>query len=421
MRPLVAALVALGALVQLPASVGQTIETLRASVGPDFTVSFVRADGSFATTLAPGTYAVAVEDRSPIHDFHLRGPGVSEHTANSFMGTASWTVTLREGYYRYFCSPHEAQMRGALVVGQPPPPALDAVVEDGRIALSRRGETGLLTSLDPGTYAIAVDDRSDQNNFRLTGPGVDEHSQYHIRGPATWTVTFVDGIYHYFSERNPDRLHGSVSVGSPPAPSAGSELRGVTGPDFAITLLNPDSSPVTDLRPGSYTIVVDDTSEEHDFHVSGPGVERTTSLSFVGRTSFRISLSRGLYSFVCDPHTLTMNGGFTVGGGPGAPPARRRLTATVGPGRSITLAPRRVPAGPATIVVRDRSARDNFHLSGPGVDRRTGLRFRGGATWRVELTSGTYVYRSDARASRLRGTLRVQVGTSPSQRTAPGS
>jgi hypothetical protein len=66
-----------------------------------------------------------------------------------------------------------------------------------------------------------------------------------------------------------------------------------------------------------------------------------------------------------------------------------------------------VAAGPATVVVRDRSARDSFHLTGRGLDRRTGIGFRGTATWRVELRPGTYVYRSDARGSRLRGTLRV--------------
>jgi hypothetical protein len=73
---------------------------------------------------------------------------------------------------------------------------------------------------------------------------------------------------------------------------------------------------------------------------------------------------------------------------------------TVGPTRTITLKRadgtlvRRVPAGLHRFVIRDRSARHNFHLLGGGLHRRTGVVFVGTRTWtEVRIRSGvTYTY-----------------------------
>jgi hypothetical protein len=113
---------------------------------------------------------------------------------------------------------------------------------------------------------------------------------------------------------------------------------------------------------------------------------------------------------------LVAAGGWTVAevaAGPGAV-APTRLIATVGPGTRIMLtnaAGRRVRAlkpGRYRIVVRDRSARDNFHLVGPGVNRKTRLPFRGTVSWLVTLRAGgVYTYVSDSRPKRLRGIVRA--------------
>jgi hypothetical protein len=63
-------------------------------------------------------------------------------------------------------------------------------------------------------------------------------------------------------------------------------------------------------------------------------------------------------------------------------------------------------AGPAVLTVRDRSAKDNFHLTGPGVNRSTSRAGTPTLTWRLTLRRGLYVYRSDA-SPRLRGSFRV--------------
>jgi hypothetical protein len=60
---------------------------------------------------------------------------------------------------------------------------------------------------------------------------------------------------------------------------------------------------------------------------------------------------------------------------------------TVGPGTTIVLkrangtVVRNASRGNKTFVIRDRSASHNFHLRGPGIDRRTGVAFVGTRTW----------------------------------------
>jgi hypothetical protein len=93
------------------------------------------------------------------------------------------------------------------------------------------------------------------------------------------------------------------------------------------------------------------------------------------------------------------------------------LSATVGPRATISMktaggAPlRRLTVGPVAITVRDVSAKDNFHLSGPALERKTGVPGRGRVQWRVVLKPGTYRYRSDAHPQ-LKGSFTV-AGTNP--------
>ena len=64
-------------------------------------------------------------------------------------------------------------------------------------------------------------------------------------------------------------------------------------------------------------------------------------------------------------------------------------------------------AGLYMLLVSDRSRADNFHLSGPGLDRKTGVAGRETVTWKVRLRSGVYRYSSDAHP-RLRKTFTVK-------------
>jgi hypothetical protein len=203
-------------------------------------------------------------------------------------------------------------------------------------------------------------------------------------------------------------------------------LTGTVGPDFTITLRDATGARVRHLDPGTYTINVSDLGVEHNFHLTGPGVDQSTDVEQVGNVTWRVTFRDGIYRYRCDPHSTSMNGRFAVGSATLTPPAAAvtRLSGRVGPGATIRLANAagkrvtRVKAGRYRIVVRDASRTESFHLSGPGVNRKTGVRFRGTTTWTLSLKAGRYTYRSDV-TKRLRGVVTVTAATSAHAGHAP--
>ena len=189
------------------------------------------------------------------------------------------------------------------------------------------------------------------------------------------------------------------------APAATPPLQASVGPGFVISLRDSAGAGVSHLDPGIYTIHVNDQSPEHDFHLIGPGVDRATEVAEVGSQDWEVTLTDGTYRFQCDPHSTTMRGSFTVGTVAPPPPTTLKLAGSVGPGAKISLA-RTAKAGKAIITIRDRTKKDNFHLSGPGVNKKTGVAFIGTVKWTVTLQAGTYKFRSDAHRT-LKGALKV--------------
>ena len=172
---------------------------------------------------------------------------------------------------------------------------------------------------------------------------------------------------------------------------------------FTISLRDPSGAPVTHIDAGTYDIEVHDLSEMHNFRLHGPGVEQATDIGSKEEVVWTVSLGDGKYRFECSPHASVMNGWYTVGTVAPTP-----LAAAVGPKRTISLKPKIVEVGPATLTVNDRSRTDNFHLTGPGVNKKTGVAFRGRVTWNVSLQPGSYTYRSD-KHKRLRGSFVVRL------------
>ncbi len=196
------------------------------------------------------------------------------------------------------------------------------------------------------------------------------------------------------------------------------KLQATVGPGFTIRLADSAGRTVTQLDPGTYDVVVEDLSEEHNFHLQGPGVNQSTSLPFTGTVTWTVTFAEGRYTFVCDPHASVMRGSFTAGDPPPPPPpptvpAPTRLVATVGPRATITLRDARgrrlhhLAVGRYRIVVRDRSRAHNVHLRGAGIDRKTKLAGIGAFTWNVRLTKGTLRFFSDRSPTKLRGSVRV--------------
>jgi plastocyanin len=95
------------------------------------------------------------------------------------------------------------------------------------------------------------------------------------------------------------------------ARQAGGSLVATDGPGFTITLTK-GGKKVTSLPAGTYTIKVQDKSSIHDFHLTGPGVNKATKVPFIGTQSWKVTLKKGAYKYVCDPHASIMKGAFTV-------------------------------------------------------------------------------------------------------------
>jgi len=103
----------------------------------------------------------------------------------------------------------------------------------------------------------------------------------------------------------------TVAVGSAGTQkSAG--LTGEVGPGFTIELKQAGKD-VKTLKAGAYTIKVQDKAAIHDFHLKGPGLNKSTTVPFVGTQTWKITLKPGTYTYQCDPHASRgMKGTFKV-------------------------------------------------------------------------------------------------------------
>lgn len=177
-------------------------------------------------------------------------------------------------------------------------------------------------------------------------------------------------------------------------------LNGIVGPGFTITIRDASNNVVSRVLPGDYTLQVQDRSVEHNFHFSGPGVDMRSEVETTGSQSWNVTLVDGKYTFKCDAHPSIMRGVLNVGA---APPPTPRLKGRVGPGKAISLKTasgatvKRLKAGTYKVSVKDATKVDNFHLLGPGVNKKTGVKFRGSVSWRLRFRAGKkYTARSDA-------------------------
>jgi len=113
-------------------------------------------------------------------------------------------------------------------------------------------------------------------------------------------------------------LAGAVAFAALAAASSSSAatvktVNGTVGPGFTIALTM-QGKKVTKLKAGTaYRFVIRDRSSIHDFHLSGPGLNRVlTGVEYTGTKSFVLRLKKGSYRFVCDPHDEIMHGSFKV-------------------------------------------------------------------------------------------------------------
>jgi hypothetical protein len=96
--------------------------TLRASVGPGFTVN-VKRNGKKVSRIKAGTYRVVVSDLSSEHNLAVkRANGTARAlTTVAFTGTKTVSLRLTTGRWEFFCVPHEPVMRQFVAVGAAAP------------------------------------------------------------------------------------------------------------------------------------------------------------------------------------------------------------------------------------------------------------------------------------------------------------
>jgi plastocyanin len=100
-----------------------------------------------------------------------------------------------------------------------------------------------------------------------------------------------------------------AALATPSLASAGARantLIATDGPGFTITMNKKT------VKAGTYTIIVHNKSNIHNFHLAGPGVNKSTSLGKVYTATWTVTLKKGTYTFVCDPHAAIMKGTLTV-------------------------------------------------------------------------------------------------------------
>jgi len=109
---------------------------------------------------------------------------------------------------------------------------------------------------------------------------------------------------------------------------------------------------------------------------------------------------------------LTVVGSLAVALAANGAAAPVRLTATVGPGYTITLKKgtkvvRTLKRGKYRITVRDRSDEHNFRLRGRSGRLLSSVGWAGTKTITLVLKPGRYTYVCDPHADQMRGSFRV--------------
>jgi plastocyanin len=105
----------------------------------------------------------------------------------------------------------------------------------------------------------------------------------------------------------------AVLAASSTSAAAPIRLVGSTGPDTAFKItLKRGKTKVAKLKAGKYTIVVKDIAKTHNFHLIGPGVNKKTPVKGKGTFTWKVTLRKGHYRYICDPHKKIMKGSFTV-------------------------------------------------------------------------------------------------------------
>jgi hypothetical protein len=88
-------------------------------------------------------------------------------------------------------------------------------------------------------------------------------------------------------------------------------MAGSVGPGLRISLRGADGQRLTQATAGRAVVSVRDRTRVDNFHLRGPGVNKSTGVGFVGRARWTLTLRPGRYVYRSDRHK-SLRGSFTV-------------------------------------------------------------------------------------------------------------
>ncbi|HEY3542919.1 MAG TPA: hypothetical protein VGK79_10280 [Gaiellaceae bacterium] len=105
----------------------------------------------------------------------------------------------------------------------------------------------------------------------------------------------------------------TVVAAASASPHAKPTLIGTVGPSFTISVTM-NGKKVTNLKAGTYRLVIHDKASIHAFSLDGPHgyAKDFTTVPFAGTKTFTVKLVAGRYKAYCPPHESTMFQHFTV-------------------------------------------------------------------------------------------------------------
>jgi PASTA domain len=90
------------------------------------------------------------------------------------------------------------------------------------------------------------------------------------------------------------------------------DLEGGVDDDWSIWLVPPGGDNVTAVPPRTYVIDVSDSSNGHNYHLRGPGVDIATSIGREEYTVWTVTLTPGAYEYFSDSEPREIHETFTV-------------------------------------------------------------------------------------------------------------
>src|SRR5215210_4094345 len=152
------------------------------------------------------------------------------------------------------------------------------------------------------------------------------------------------------------------------------KLVGTVDPSATISLKHEDGSAVSTIAPATYDFEVTDSTSFHNFHLTGPGIDRSTTIAETTTVTWTLSLGEGSYEYQCDAHAW-MKGAFTVGTvSPPPPPPQPPPPLPPPPPPASSPSPPPAPTPPAAAgvsvsAVRVRVATPSLVVVSVTVDR----------------------------------------------------